>query len=408
MSLILFPPSSLYLVALTGLSLALGIQIVLLPWLVVDYLSLSSVWVGWIQSAVLIPNLLFLLLGGISADRNTSSQWPIRLIIVNAVIHGLLAIMINNNLLTFFVLAMYAVLLGLTNAFIQPWREYLLKQIDDAQLQKMVAKSSLCLYGGQAIGVLITTLLLVVGIETLLLLQVLFTIIAAISFYFLTRQLTLEEGSLDKANTFSSQYLLIDGLKNVWNLPALKHLLMIVAFNGFFHIGVFIVALPLLVKQVYAADVDLFSGLQLAFVLGTIATTMTVILRGFLDAPGRRVIFCLLYGGVILLALSAKPTLWGLYILVFVWGAVVGVSANMGRSILQSLAPQESRGRFISIYQLALFGFAPIGALFAGYGIDLWGVLAVLKISGIASFVMFFLMLLTRELWDVEVANKNH
>jgi len=59
----------------------------------------------------------------------------------------------------------------------------------------------------------------------------------------------------------------------------------------------------------------------------------------------------------------------GLYILVFVLDADVGVSANITRSILQSLVPQESRGRFISIYQLVLFKFVSIGALFSGYGL---------------------------------------
>jgi MFS family permease len=81
----------------------------------------------------------------------------------------------------------------------------------------------------------------------------------------------------------------------------------------------------------------------------------------------------------------------------------------MGRSILQSLAPEHCRGRIISLYQLALFGFAPLGALFAGYAIHWWGVIELLKISAIASLVMFMGLMATRALWEVEVEpDKTH
>ena len=158
-----------------------------------------------------------------------------------------------------------------------------------------------------------------------------------------------------------------------------------------------------MVQQVYGENILFYSGLQFAFVMGTIITTLVVVYRGGLDSAGRRIIFGLLYGGVILLALSARPTLVGLFTLVFFWGVVVGVSSNMGRSVVQSLAPEASRGRIISLYQLALFGCAPLGALFAGYAIELWGVLTLLKISGIASLVVFMATMTTRALWDVEV-----
>ena len=73
--------------------------------------------------------------------------------------------------------------------------------------------------------------------------------------------------------------------REMWHLPALRSLLFIVAFNGFFHIGVFIVALPLLVQQVYGESVVYFSGLQLAFLAGTIVMTVVVIIKKGLIHP---------------------------------------------------------------------------------------------------------------------------
>ncbi len=405
-------PSYFYLFAIAALSIALGIQIIVLPWLVVDYLSLNSVWVGWVQAAVLIPNLLLLLAGGVTADKGKGMQWLVPLLSINIVIHLVLAFIIQKLWLSLPILISYAALLGMSNAFVQPWREYWVKAIydntrisntnsQDESLQQWIAKSSLCLYGGQAIGVLLASLSDNWGIAAVLVIQVCMIAIAALSFSQLLVRLPLKSAT----HRQSSPASLLAGFQTVWSLPALRSLIAIVAFNGFFHIGVFIVALPLLVQYVYGLTIDFYSGLQLTFVLGTIATTVLVICKGALDGPGRRVIFSLLYGGVILLALSAKPTIAGLFILLFSWGVVVGISSNMGRSVMQALAPEVSRGRIIAFYQLALFGSAPLGALFAGYAVQWWGVLTLLKISGIASLCIFATTLLTRSLWDVEVSS---
>lgn len=406
----MFSAPFFYLFGISVLAVVLGIQIIVLPWLVVDYLSLNAVWVGWVQATVLVPNLLFLLVGGALADKAKVLPWFVPLLLVNMVVHSVLSIVIYQGWLSVMILLVYAALLGVSNAFIQPWREYLLKQTQNEHshdlLQKLVAKSSLCLYAGQAVGVAIASLMDVIGVETLLLIQAAMVALGAMSFTRLRRLLLVSSQDTTPVDD-ASDSLLWSGIgsciRDVWRLPDLRSLMAIVAFNGFFHIGVFIVALPLMVQQVYGESIHFYSGLQFAFVMGTIITTVVVVYRGGLDSPGRRIIFGLLYGGVILLALSAKPTLIGLFILVFFWGVVVGVSSNMGRSVVQRLAPESSRGRIISLYQLALFGCAPLGALFAGYAIELWGVLALLKMSGIASLVVFMATMTTRSLWDVEV-----
>jgi MFS family permease len=405
-----FSAPFLYLLGVSVLAVVLGIQIIVLPWLVVDTLSLGSVWVGWVQATLLVPNLLFLLVGGALADKAKALPWLVPLLCLNVLVHAALSVVVYQGVLSIVILLLYAVLLGMSNAFIQPWREYLLKQVKDDNayelLQKLVAKSSLCLYVGQAVGIAIASTMDVIGADVLLLIQAIMVGLGAISFVSLRRLLfttshdVAAESEASQALLFSGIWL---GIQDILRLPDLRTLIAIVAFNGFFHIGVFIVALPLMVQQVYGENILFYSGLQLAFVVGTIMTTLVVVLRGGLDSAGRRIIFSLLYGGVILLALSARPTLAGLFTLVFFWGVVVGVSSNMGRSVLQSLAPEVSRGRVISLYQLALFGCAPLGALFAGYAIELWGVLTLFKISGMASLVVFMATMTTRSLWDVEV-----
>jgi MFS family permease len=408
-------PALFYLFGITALSVSLGIQIILLPWLVVDSLALTSVWVGWVQAAVLVPNLLLLLVGGVMADKGKGVSYLVPLLLMTMLIHGALVIIIANSWLSIVLLLSYAVLLGVANAFIQPWREYLLKQASSSEeegcLQPLIAKSSLCLYLGQGLGVLLVSFAEVMSITLVLMCQMLMVATAIVSFVYMHKRIR----ALNVASSFPQQnvspsqdsasisILLNGGLQEVWMSPVLRSLMTIMAFNGFFHIGVFIVSLPLLAQQVYGATVNFYSSLQLAFVAGMVTITLIILYRGPLDFAGRRILFGLLYGGVILLALGAKPTLAGLFILLFFWGVVVGISANLGRAVIQRVAPEASRGRIISIYQLALFGCAPLGALFAGYGIEQWGVLTLLRSSGIASLLMFMGMLTTRALWEVEL-----
>jgi MFS family permease len=388
-----------YLISLLALSVTTGIQIVLLPWLVVDHFMLDSVWLGWLHVALLLPNLLFLIVGGAIADWQRTLNYLPRVIAVNAVLHCVVALLLFQNLLSMALLLVYALLLGLSNALIQPGREYLLKQLNPQGLQSLVAKSSICIYGGQAIGALCAASTQFIEIHTVFFLQALLVGVAVVLLWRLMR-VEISAASRDPQETVFSLY---KGLQDVFALPALRSLIAIVSFNGFFHMGVFIVALPILVQDVYQYDVSFFGLLQFTFLVGTLVASMVVVYRKGLDAPGKRIAFSLLYGGVILLALGAGPTQEGLFMLIFAWGVVVGISANMGRAIVQLLAPEESRGQIISIYQLALFGFAPLGALVGGYLMTWLGVLPVLMACGVCSIIMFAALLFVRSLWDVEV-----
>jgi MFS family permease len=394
----------LYFFSIFCLSVVLGIQIVAIPWLAVDYLALSPKAVGFIQAALLLPNVLLLVVGGISADRGDLVTKFLVLLGFYAAVHlGLLALLAQ-HWLSFFSLFMYALMLGVVGAFLQPSKDHLLGSLAVDELQTTIAKYSLCQYLGQALGIGLATPLYGWNLLSLPLVQLLFVVCALgglLLFKRWHRMSLVDSNTARPVDTLSLQ-LLGSGFTHCWQSPVLRSLLIIVAGNGFFHVGAFIVALPLLAKIIYAGDIGFYSVLQCLFVAGTVATTVIVILKGPLDAPGRRVIFCVLYAGLILLGLSAGPTPYGLLLLIFLWGVVVGVSATLGRAILQSQTTAEYRGRAISIYQLALFGCAPLGSLFAGFVIHSEGVLYLLKLCAYASFILFAALFFTRALWDLE------
>ncbi|MDA9839577.1 MFS transporter, partial [Porticoccaceae bacterium] len=65
-----------YFLATIGTSnLAMGLHKVLYPWLVVGVLNESPSRLGLATMALLLPNLLFILPGGVVADRRHRGSW---------------------------------------------------------------------------------------------------------------------------------------------------------------------------------------------------------------------------------------------------------------------------------------------------------------------------------------------
>lgn len=401
-----------YLLAIGFAALAMGIQIVLLPWLAVGELHLSANQVGWVQSAVLLPGVVLMLFGGAFADRSGAVRLLPWLYGLLAVCHGLMLWQVGLGMLVLPILVGYALMLGICNAFIQPLRDKVLPQFagNDTSLQTSVVQISLCVYIAQALGVSLAGHMDQWGVTTVLAFQCAAVSVSAFLFFLLARQ-EKQENRMEEyrpvVDERSSMVSIADGLRFVVRHPVLKHLMVLVGFNGFMHIGVFVVALPLLARDIYQQDALYFAGLQLVFVGGNIAATLGLLRRGHVDRPGRPVLFCLLYAGIIMLAISGQPKALGLLFLVFAWGVVAGVSANLGKSLLHQQVDDDYRGRVLSIYQLALFGAAPLGALACGYAVHRWGALSLFKIGGVMSLILFVLYLFPRAFWDVTSANTN-
>jgi hypothetical protein len=396
-----------YLAMVLLLSLAMGIQIVVVPWLATEYLALSPFFIALVQSAVLIPNIALLVFGGVSLDKGELFNKFQGLLLASSVIHLLFLLLLTQQGLSLLWVLLYAFLLGAINAFVQPYKEYLAGLLATSDLQAHIAKNRICLYLGQGIGIGLASQLYPSFLILLPMIQVFALFLVFMCLVLIKRQkgrgvVTIDINQNKEKFSYS---LLTSGFKFCWGSKTLRSLLTITAINGFFHMGVFIVALPILVKTIYGGDVELFSFLQGLFTAGMFLSALIIIYRKKLDGPGRRMIFSILYSGLILLGLSAGPTVTGLLFLVFLWGVVVGISATLGRSILQSSTDPEYMGRVISIYQLTLFGFAPLGALCAGIAISSLEVLMVLKLSAIMSFIAFAGTFFIRSLWDVEATD---
>lgn len=409
-SVMLFPALSAklkkFLLGYSGTSLATGLQVVLLPWVAVKVVDLPALHLGWVQASVLLPNLLLLLFGGALADRRDAA-WVAALACLGlALCHLALLLYFSYRIPNLAVLLLYGVSLGTCTAFLQPARDNLVQRCargsrghaTERGVQKTVTWMMLAQYGGQALGMLLASRFDHWGLRPLLLVQVSVLVIAAA---FL---LSLREGrpSVSAEQNKLPLTLIVEGLHQAWQRPVLRELVALMAFNGFVHIGVFLVVLPLLAED-YGRGAGYYATLQLAFIGGTVAATITMLRRGQGTKPGRGILMCLLYSAALLVAISFGPTPYGLVLLCACWGGVAAASAALGRAVVQVLAPDAYRSRLISIYQLALFGSAALGALAAGALSEFAAPLTTLLWAGIASLAAFVLVSFSGALRNVEI-----
>ncbi|MCX2784306.1 MFS transporter [Microbulbifer thermotolerans] len=397
-----------FLLGYGGTSLATGLQVILVPWLAVTVVGLPALHLGWVQASVLLPNLVFLLFGGALADRRDAAVVAALACLGLAFCHAALALYLYRHTPELPQLLAYGAALGVCTAFLQPARDNLVQrsardrrgQTSERRVQKTVTWMMLAQYGGQAAGMLLASRFDHWGPEILLGIQVAILSLAGCLLLSLRERQTVSAREGKKPHA-----LIIDGLAQAWRRPALRELIALMAFNGFVHIGVFLVVLPLLAAD-YGRGAGYYATLQLAFVAGTVAATVTMLRRGQGGQPGRGILMCLLYSAVLLVAISFGPTPLGLILMCICWGAVAAASAALGRAIVQVFAPAEYRSRIISIYQLALFGSAALGALASGLLSEYAAPLTTLLWAGILSVLALLLVAWSGALRGVRLSDR--
>ena len=71
--------------------------------------------------------------------------------------------------------------------------------------------------------------------------------------------------------------------------------------------------------------------------------------------------------GALIIAFAMSRTLWLSGVLLFLTGAALMMVFSTVTSLVQLIAPNEMRGRVMSIYMLAFRGGMPLGSLVSGY-----------------------------------------
>ena len=395
-------------------NLAMGLHTVLYPWLVVGVLDQSPSRLGLAQLAVLLPNLLFILPGGVISDRRHRGAWLSRLYLLYLFPIAILIGAALSGELTFSLLLMFGMVFGTVSAFVQPARESLLGYTAQGVMHQAVAKVVMVQFIAQGIGFVLAGQLETLGLTVLLIVQMLMFMLSSVLIKRSHPQLEIERdiesgNESSKENTAAEKRETLQELRAGFALfltdKALLHLLLLVTATGFLAFGVYLVGMPLLAREAYQGGAGLYATLQVTFTMGIVAANFVVSRqKNTFKRPGRLMIISFLGRGGLVSVIALMPNFWILFPVIFAWGAFSGMSMTLGRTILHNQVPHSHRSRAASVYQLCLFAGAPLGAWACGYAIEQVGLSQTFTVIAVLTLVVSIIAATVSPLWTLKAA----
>ena len=391
----------------------MGLHAVLYPWLVVGVLEESPSRLGLAQLAVLLPNLLFILPGGVISDRRHRGSWLAQLYLLYTLPIALLLAAIIYDELTFTVLILFGMAYGTVSAFVQPARESLLGYASQTLMHQAVAKVVMIQFIAQGVGFAIAGQLDTLGLAALLIVQLLMFLVSSVLIKRSHPELVADESIvpveiIDKPAPRESLRELRAGFALFTTDKTLLHLLLLVSATGFLAFGVYLVGMPLLAREGYQGGAGLFALMQVTFTLGIVAANFSVSRqKDTFKRPGQLMIISFLGRGSLVFLIALLPNFWLLFPIIFAWGAFSGLSMTLGRTILHNQVPHSHRSRAASVYQLCLFGGAPLGAWFCGFAIEHAGLAPTFAVIAGLTLLVSVLAAAFSPLWSLKAAKSD-
>ena len=288
-----------------------------------------------------------------------------------------LAALVVSGRVRYWHVGVVAVLAGMAQAFDMPARQsYMAEMVGKADLVNAVALNSAAFNAARIVGPAVAGLIIArFGVVPAFVVNALVILAVGLTL------LTLPSGRVAARRGTTMLEEIAEGLGYAARTPVIRlvlGMLFVVSVTVFN----FTVYVPLLARHVLGLGAEGFGFLMAALGVGAVAGALTV---GFWRAPelplgGMLTASALALAG--LLSLSAARHVLVALPLLFVtgfFGLVLVASCN---TRLQLAAPDELRGRMMSLYALVWGGVFPIGAFCVGAMSEAWGVSTAFAVSG--------------------------
>lgn len=402
-----------YLASIAAFMIPAGIHMVVMPYLLAIELGQSPQRFGITQMFGQLPVLLFLLLGGWLADRID----PRRILMVlqsAAILMPLIVVVaLKQGVVGEALLLLNAFVWGCVTAFVMPARDGLLKRVSGVNIQRMVTMAIGVQFGSQMVGQAIGGLAAHAGAASVMLVQCLFLVVGVYVVSRLPVSAVTAAATKAPATAMSAETTparpasesvwrqLVGGLSVIFGNPSMRGTFLLTVAMGVFFGGVFLVVVPLAIRDLYAGSARDIAFAYVAFGIGTLLSVATLMKRGGLRRPGRALVVGMLWGCLVLVPWMFAPPLWMFYFFVFTWGMGAGVTMTMSRTVLQELAPASHQSRVMAAHAMSTSGGGPIGALIMGFVIAAVSVRWSLLVPVIGVVLITAFVLITHPVWTL-------
>lgn len=351
------------LISLTGT----WMQQVAQGWLVLRMTN-SPALLGLVAAASSLPVLLFSLAAGTLADRVSKRNLLITTQVVAMLLAITLAILTLSGLIQVWHVLVLAVLLGTANAFDGPARQsFTVEMVGREDLLNAIALNASIFNGARMIGPAVA------GVVVALIGEGLAFALNAGSFIFVIAGLLLMRlPPFTRPAGAGRSGQLREGLSYIAGEPQVRALLLLAGTISLFCF-VHIPLLPIFARDVLGQGAMGLGALSAASGLGALAAALFLAQMGDRVPRGRLLSAAvLLYPALMILFTTARALpLAMLLIAVAGWAGVTTMALT--NTLIQSIVPDELRGRVMSVFTLLLMGLSPMGGLVAGLVAQLVG-----------------------------------
>jgi MFS family permease len=347
-------------------------------WLVLTITGSSAFYLGLDSFLGELPILLFTVVGGVFADRHDRRQLLLASQYIQMAAAFTLAALVYWDVVQIWHVLGLSLITGLAQAFGGPAYQSLLPSlVGKDHVPNAIAFNSIQFNLARVIGPLFAGAALAAlgmvacfGLNGISFLAV----IAAI--------LSLHVRHVPPVATRRLREEFASGFRYVREHPALLGLSLL-GFAATFLGNPVLTFLPLFAQNVLHGDVTQYTHLMSSAGAGAVAGALVVAWRGRFPHMGRTVLLIQAAFGMVLVLFAVTRYFWLNAALLFAAGAcMVMVFATLS-SLVQLNAPNEMRGRVMSLYMVAFRGGMPLGSLASGWLVTMTSAPTVLTINGL-------------------------
>jgi MFS family permease len=351
-------------------SIGTWMQIVAQNWLVLS-LTGSPFFLGLDAFLQQLPIMLFTLIGGVLADRYDRRRTLLASQYVQMSTSAALALLMYFQVVEIWHILVLSFVTGLAQAFGGPAYQSLVPSlVAKKDLPNAVALNSIQFNVARVIGPMLfgATLLLfrANGYDEPQAMNAAFALNALSFLVVIYTLMSLHVKHLAPATTGSMRDEMKIGLSYVRHHSDLVALIVLAAATTFLGFAV-LTFLPLFTQRVFHEGATTYSQLMAWSGIGSVVGALIVAWLGKFPRMGLTSLSVQVVYGVLIIAFAMSRVLWLSELLLFLTGAALMVVFSTVTSLVQLIAPNEMRGRVMSIYMLAFRGGMPLGSLVSGY-----------------------------------------
>ncbi len=352
-------------------------------WLVYR-LTGSALLLGMVSFAGQIPTFLLAPFAGVLVDR-TDRRKTLIATQAAAMLQSLaLAFLTLSHRITIRDLVWLSVLQGVVNAFDMPVRQSFMVQMvrDRGDLQNAIALNSSMVNAARLVGPSLAGIIIAALNEGWCFL------IDGVSYIAVIVSLVMMRIASQRATRAATGMVaqLREGWVYVAGFRPIRRILLLFAMVSLMG-WPYTVLMPIFAGQVLHGGAHTLGFLMGAAGVGALVSAFSLVLRRSVLGLLKMLPIAAAVFGLGLVAFGFSRDFWLSMALMFVvgWGMMQGLTVS--NTIIQTLAPEEKRGRVMSYYTMAFVGMAPFGSLLAGELAHFLGAPRTVEITGAALLI---------------------